>query len=220
MPDAYLFDLDGTLIDSAADIAASVNHVLTELGHDPLPEARVISFVGDGVENLLDRALRAVATADNAPSPEDRLRTALPRFQAHYAEHAMDRTDFFPGVPDVLDALEDHALAVISNKPEAFSRHILRALDAERRFRVVIGGDTFSERKPSPLPLVRCLDELNVDAARALMVGDGPQDLAAGRAAGVATCAVTWGLNDRARLERENPTHVISTPRELLTITA
>lgn len=193
-----LFDLDGTLVDSLADIHASVDHVRACFELPPLPRERVRAMVGDGVQRLLERALAELA---NPPAFE----AAYPLWVAHHAEQCTVHVRPYPGVREHLARWrgDGRALAVVTNKPERFARRILAHLDLETLLPVVIGGDTIAQRKPSPAPLLAALDALGIRRRAGLMVGDGVQDLRAGKAAGMRTAAVLFGFRDAAVLRAE-----------------
>ncbi|MGQ0645822.1 MAG: phosphoglycolate phosphatase [Elusimicrobiota bacterium] len=187
-----MFDLDGTLADTREDIAASVNEALRRLGRPPRDVAEIKGFIGDGFRSLMKRALGAEdeALADRA----------LEIFSPHYLAHCADRSALYPGVSATLERLSGRALAVVTNKPEAHSRAILKALGLEKFFPVVLGGDSLPVRKPDPGPLREALRRLGVPAEAALMVGDSANDIRAAKAAGVSVCAVTYGYRPREEL--------------------
>jgi len=199
MPDSpVLLDLDGTIVDSLADIAASANHVRATFGLSPLPLAAVRQMVGDGVTMLLQRALADAPTAIAASD-------AWPIYDAHHRDQCIREVRPYPGVPETLARWrsEGRPLAVVTNKPEHFARRILDHLDLTRFFGAVIGGDSVAERKPDPAPLREALRRLGADARGGLMAGDGLQDLRAGRAAGLRTAAALYGFRDPASLRAE-----------------
>lgn len=181
---AVVFDLDGTLIDSAADLCAALNRLLADEGLRPLSVGEVVPMIGDGAGKLVERGL---AAAGGKPS-----HAALPgltrRFLAHYEPHAAEATRALPGVAEALEALmaQGIALGICTNKPEQATRAILSALDLERHFGAVIGGDSVpGARKPDPPMVVAVLDRLGVLPHEAVMVGDSGDDVAAARAAGL-----------------------------------
>jgi phosphoglycolate phosphatase len=176
IPAAVLFDLDGTLVDSLGDLAAAVNSTLVHLGLDPLAEEVVRGFVGDGAGRLVERALG---------SRTDLLERALPFFRETYAAGCTQRTRPLPGVPALLDRLSGTPMAVVSNKPSSYCAPILAATGLARHFRAVLGGDDATALKPSPRLLLEALRILEVAPGRAVMVGDGIQDLRAASAAGI-----------------------------------
>ncbi len=195
---AILFDLDGTLVDSLADIAASANHVRDHFGLPPLAESEVRGMVGDGAARLLELALAQVDTPG-------KLEQASTLYSDHHREQCIRQVRPYPGV---IRHLQDwqragHPMAVVSNKPERFVHRILDHLALRRFLSVAIGGDSGPERKPSPMPLLAALDSLGAPAEGGLMVGDGLQDLQAGKAAGLRTAAVLFGFRDEATLRAE-----------------
>ena len=185
-----IYDLDGTLIDSRADLADSVNAMLRRLGL-PEREDRVIhGFIGEGVELLIRRSL--------GPQHEDRSAEAAPIWRDEYARRLLDKTRLYDGIAELLESPPDNR-AVLTNKPGGFAREILRGLGVESRFRAVLGGDE-APRKPAPGGLLRLCAELGITRESALLVGDSAVDVATGKAAGVKVCAVSWGLGERAAL--------------------
>lgn len=188
---AVVWDLDGTLVDSAADIAASLNRLLAEqdlpmLGHD-----RIRDMIGEGVRTLIERGLAAHEVA-----PDDRrLDGLVERFLAIYSEVATESTQLFPGAREALKMLSEAGLrqAICTNKPEAISRQVLAGLGIAEYFDVVVGGDTLPRNKPDPLPLRTVLTGLGVLAERALMIGDSAIDVMMAHAAGVTVVFVTFG---------------------------
>lgn len=194
-----LLDLDGTLIDSLADIAASANHVRAAYHLPPLPIERIRGMVGDGAAKLIERALadagRPVVAAD-----------VWPIYDAHHTEQCTRLVVAYPGVVAKLREWADdrRPVAVVTNKPERFAVRILEHLGILPLVGTVVGGDTAGAHKPSPLPLRTALERLGVGPERAWMAGDGLQDLRAGRAAGVRTVAALYGFAapDALRAER------------------
>ncbi len=205
---ALLLDLDGTLVDSLADIAASANHVREHFGLEPLDRAVVRSMIGDGARVLLQRALAALD-----PAPD--LDRAFAVFDAHHRDACTAEVTLYPGVREHLQRWHDDriALAVVTNKPTRFAEQIVRHLDLAGLLPVVVGGDTLAERKPHPAPLRAALAMLGRPAAAPediAMVGDGIQDLRAGRAAGFRTVACIYGFGDPSLLRAEQPDEVWS----------
>ncbi len=204
---AVIFDLDGTLVDTGTDLASSANHVRSALDLAPLPAPVVIGYVGDGVQRLLERVLaHDIATGRRSqPVPQSLLATALDLFAEHYAVHLLDATRPYRGVEGVLDGLSDRPLFVATNKPRQFTMAVLDGLDLTGRFERVVGGDDVVRRKPDPAHLAACLEGLDLDPRLAIMVGDSPNDIRAGRSLGARTVAVGWGLVPAATLAAEHP---------------
>ena len=184
-----IFDLDGTLVDSRADLADSVNHVLTTFGLSPLDPRTIYRYVGDGARALAERAL--------GTAHRHLLDRGVEVFLAHYREHLLDSTALYPGIGNLLAelSLAGVSVSVLTNKPEDLSRKILDGLGVLGSFVDVIGGDTLPVRKPDPEGVFRLLRQTATPAIRGLIVGDSPVDSATARASGVPFCGVSWGFN-------------------------
>ncbi|PIE06561.1 MAG: phosphoglycolate phosphatase [Rhodobacterales bacterium] len=174
-----VFDLDGTLVDSAPDLAAAANKVLAGEGLDPLDLATITSFVGNGLPKLVERVMRARAIA---PQHFERIHG---RMQAFYNAAPADESKPMPGVPAALEALKakGHKLGICTNKPEEPARRMLALLGLEGYFEVVVGGDALPQRKPHPAPLHLAFDRLGPGPR--LYVGDSEVDAETAEAAGV-----------------------------------
>ncbi len=205
--DALIFDLDGTLVDSLADLTASVNHVRTLRGRPMVSDRVVRSFVGDGLETLLSRALD---TTDGRV-----LKSAADDFRAHYTPHCLDRTRLYDGALDVLDRFAAKKLAVVSNKPEAFTRKILDGLGVSGRFEIILGPESVQRQKPDPESYRLVAGRFAVDPSRFCAVGDRMTDIQAGRAAGMMTAGVTYGIGDPDEMRSATPDAVLGSLREL-----
>jgi phosphoglycolate phosphatase len=205
------FDLDGTLVDSRADLVDAVNHVLGTLGLPPEEPETLYGYVGEGARVLLQRALGV--------THQDRIEAALGTFMRHYADHLLDRTRPYPGIEAALAELGARgvAMSVLTNKPEAMSRAILEGLGLASRFVDVIGGDSLPVRKPDPTGLERLRAATSTPRERMLLVGDSAIDVRTARAGGVSVCGVTWGLSPKDLVVAE-PDHVVAHPRELLAV--
>ncbi|HEY6909408.1 MAG TPA: HAD-IA family hydrolase [Myxococcales bacterium] len=186
---AVVYDLDGTLIDSRADLADSVNAMLARMGLPRLPPEIVFGYIGEGAERLIRRSLGR---------HEPRYAEAAPIWREEYARRLLARTCLYEGVEELLRHPPD-ARGVLTNKPGDFAREILSGLGIAHAFRALVGGDE-APRKPAPDGLLRLCARLDARPAEALLVGDSAIDLATGRAAGVRVCAATWGLGERAAL--------------------
>jgi phosphoglycolate phosphatase len=176
-----IFDLDGTLVDSAPDLATALNGLLAEFGKPALAESTVRSMVGDGAGVLVQRGLAAAGLAD-ADQP-----AALKRFLALYRDCLIDRTRAYPDVEATLERLQEagHKLGICTNKPYDPTLRILAALKLDRFFGSVIGGDSLPKRKPDPEPLLAAIERLGGSAANAIMIGDSANDVLCARAASV-----------------------------------
>jgi phosphoglycolate phosphatase len=211
-PRLVLFDLDGTLVDSALDIAAALNGALAELGQPVHPLEVVTSYVGDGAAKLVERAVAPDAPVDP--------RLLLDRFRAHYAAHVAVHTRPYPGIVDALQrfAGEGAPLAVVTNKPGDLARALLNALDLSRFFADVVGdGDGFP-RKPSADAARHLLTRHAARPADTLLVGDGLPDMRLGHALGCRVAAVAWGYTARELLAAERPDWIVGAPAELFSL--
>lgn len=212
--DAILFDLDGTLADSIGDLAASINHVRGKMGRPPLAVPVVQSYVGDGVRQLMQRALQ---TEDQKTIDE-----ALAIHKPYYEAHCLDQTVLYPGIRPMLKGLAARRipLGVVSNKIAAPSETILKGLRIRQFFMAVVGGDTTPHRKPDPRPLQAAVKQMKLRLTRILVVGDSPNDILSAQRAGYTSCAVTWGFGTEAVIVAAHPNHLIRKPEELLSIMA
>ncbi|MGA3310091.1 MAG: phosphoglycolate phosphatase [Xanthobacteraceae bacterium] len=189
-----VFDLDGTLIDTAPDLIATVNHILAQQGLPQVPYHTARPLIGGGAKGMIERALalegRSCSTAD-----VDRLYTA---FVAHYAAHIADRSRPFPQLEAALDRLAEagHRLAVCTNKLEWLSKRLLDTLQLAQRFAVICGQDTFGMQKPDPEIFRRTVIRAGGEPVRAIMVGDSATDIRTARAANVPVVAVDFGYTD------------------------
>lgn len=209
-----LFDLDGTLVHSAPDLAVALNAMLQELGRSPHPEEQVANWVGHGMARLVKRGL--TGKVDGEPAAE-LFEHALASFKRHYAANLAVRTRPYPGVVDVLDNLsrKNFLLGCVTNKIETFTRPLLDELGLSRYLRVVVGGDTVALRKPHPLPLAHACALAGVQPEQAVMVGDSAADIEAARAAGMPVIAVTYGYNQGRNLHELKPDALVDSLLQL-----
>lgn len=210
-PGAVVFDLDGTLVDSRGDIVRACNAMLSALGRRTLPDETIASFVGDGAPHLVLQAL--TATTDSV-APGDVAR-GLELFLDAYAADPIGRTRLMPGALEALDALAALPLALCTNKSRRTTLLVLDGLDLARHFALVVCGDDLEQRKPHPLPLQTVASHVGCAPERLVMVGDGPQDIECGRAAGARTVGVKGGVLPLERLLSARPDVLLETLHEL-----
>jgi phosphoglycolate phosphatase len=193
---AVLFDLDGTLVDSAADLQALINQLLREEGHPGLDLPVVISLVGDGVTLLVERAFRRREAGLSA----DRLATLVRRFVARYESEPVRLTRPYPRVGETLAMLRSrgYRLAVCTNKLERLARAVLTHLDLAPFFDAIVGSDSVTARKPDPAALHEAMRRLTTTARSTIMVGDSDTDVGAARGAGIPLVLVTYGYSSRS----------------------
>ena len=184
-----VFDLDGTVADTLADLAASVNAALSMSGLPGYPKDAYRHFVGNGVDNLIRTTLAGAYT----PALAERVKAD---FGAYYAAHTMDHTTAYPGVAELLARLSADGVmtAVISNKPDVYVPEIMRTLYPDHRFTYLSGQREGVARKPAPDAMLALLDRLGAQKGETLYVGDSDVDVAFAHAAGVKVCGVSWGF--------------------------
>lgn len=186
-----IFDLDGTLIDSAPDLRTACNKLLATYQRRPITMEETKKFVGNGAVKLVERAFAATGT----PVQEQEIAELTDGFLAFYAGHEADETQPYPGVMALLDQLvgQGYRLALCTNKPKAPTENLLRDLGMSGFFELVLGGDELARKKPDPQMIHYVLEEMRVSAEEAIMVGDSSNDIDAARNAGVPSIAVSYG---------------------------
>ena len=196
-----VYDFDGTLVDTFADIAVSVNLALTEMNLKSLNQETIRGNIGNGVVNLMTRSLIGSGCDD--------IETAVSLFQKHYSRHLLDQTVFYPNVREIVEHFSDKKNAILSNKPVAFIEKILEALNFLQPFDFILGGDSLDVQKPDPKGLQLLMGKINCPAKQVLMIGDGAIDIETGKQAGVLTCGVTYGLGNLDALHDSKPDYLI-----------
>lgn len=194
MRGTIVFDLDGTLAETAPDIMATLNHLLVAEGLAALPLSAARSLVGAGARALLERGFKAAGQ----PLEPERLEALFQRFLIHYREHIADLSFLYPGVVDAMNALDQsgYRLAICTNKPEAHSLALLERLEVKSRFAFIAGRETFAFCKPDPRHLTETIRLAGGENARALLVGDSRTDVDTAKAAGIPVIGVTFGYTD------------------------
>lgn len=209
---AVLFDLDGTLIDSRRDIAASANATRVHFGFSPLPEETIGTFVGLGIMNLLEKA---VGSKDPG-----RLMEAHAVFKNHYREHCVDFTRSYPGAFELLDGLKNRGIkmGIVSNKPQEFTDLILKKLDLWDFFEVAFGPEATVNRKPHPEPLLTALRRMEVQPQEGVMIGDSVVDIEAARGAKMLVGVVSHGYGEKEILNAADPDWLVDSLGEFMEI--
>jgi phosphoglycolate phosphatase len=185
------FDLDGTLVDSSADLANAVNVMLAELGVDRLPDPEIVAMVGEGAAVLVRRALTAAGLDPDLPG-------ALERFLQHYDAHLLDHTRPYPGMIETLQQLSPRLpLTVLTNKPARATERVLEGLGLRQFFGETIGGDTSFGRKPAIAGLLHLAKSVEISPEQVLLVGDSAVDLATARNATAHICLARYGFGYR-----------------------
>ena len=209
---AVLFDLDGTLADTAPDMARTVNLMRKKRGLAPVPAAQVRPHVSKGARGM-------ICSAFEIESTDPQFQALREEFLTLYADNLSVGTCLFPGMEELLDALEEHGIAwgVVTNKFERFARPVMEGLGLARRAGVIVGGDTCARPKPFPDPLLHALERLGVEAKHALYVGDDPRDVEAARAAGMPVLVAGYGyLGDGPTPEHWGADGIVDSAEQLL----
>ncbi len=211
--DLIIFDLDGTLVDSRQDIAASVNELLSNMGRPELPPERVFGFIGNGVRKLLERSLAG------DPGVQE-IDAALELFLPIYRRHLLDTTRPYPGVREALGALKPgRRMAVLTNKPTRESMTVLEGLNLSRYFGQVHGGDAFPHRKPHRMGVDALIESTGARRERTLMVGDSRVDFETAHNSEIPVSLVTYGIG-AAEVRALCPDYLIDDLRQLIPIVA
>lgn len=191
-PALIVFDLDGTLVDSAPDLVASVNFALMQLGRSPHSQAAIQQWIGNGADMLIKRALVGDWHIELQPVEFEE---AFEHFKSYYATHFWVHSRLYEGVLETLQDLTQKSivLACVTNKTAQFTKPILEMADIASYFKVVASGDTFEVMKPNPLPLLEVAKQVGITPEKAWMVGDSVNDIIAGKRAGFKTVAVSYG---------------------------
>lgn len=189
-----LFDLDGTLVDTAPDLAATMNALLTRYGRPNLDIPAIRNIVGEGARNLMARAWRETGE----PASAELLDELFDAFLDYYLDHLSDFSKPFPGLDGVLARLGNSParVGICTNKPEHASHALLRELNLAHHFETVIGGDTLATRKPDAAPILECIRRLDGQIANAVLIGDSKTDIHAARAAKIPVVAVSFGYSN------------------------
>lgn len=212
-----IFDLDGTLINSALDLAIAVNYLLETLGRDTYSEEIIHGWVGNGALTLVKRALSGERTIDEELD-ETTVEKSLKIFLDYYAQNLCNATVPYANVITTLQTLKDkgYRLAIVTNKPFAFVEPILSGLSMDGLFELILGGDSLAQKKPDPAPLLHVCEALNTPIEDSLMVGDSRNDIQAANACGMHSVGVTYGYNYGEDIAIHKPTLIIDDFSELL----
>ena len=205
-----IFDLDGTILDTVADLADAVIYALEKHGFPPRSYAEVMSFVGNGVIKLIERAL-----PDGHKDPEN-VEKVYQDFNARYSAHYADKTVPYEGIPELLSALklQGYKLAVLSNKPDKFTNELITGFFPEV-FDIIRGSIDGVPRKPDPTAELNILAEIGVTPNECLHVGDSDTDILTAHNAGIKCLACTWGYRPRLTLEDAGADYIVESVSEM-----
>lgn len=217
--EALLFDLDGTLLASAPDLAIAIDLMLVELGYPVAGIERVSKWVGDGARQLVIESLKFGQTqVVQAKVDERAVSEALEIYQRHYGECLNDSSHLFPGVLEALQYWEKQGLrmACVTNKGAHFTEPLIDHFGLRELLPVVISGDTLPQRKPDPAPLLEACARLGVETKNAVMIGDSRNDVRAARAAHMPVICVSYGYNHGRSIESESPDLIVDSFLDLI----
>jgi phosphoglycolate phosphatase len=214
---AVMIDLDGTMLDTVADLAVAVNMMLGKMGRAPLDEALVRNFVGKGIANLVQRSLAGSMEGSVDPELFER---AMPIYLDCYESVNGRHTLIYPGVLDGLNAFEraGFPMACVTNKSTRFTLPLLEQMQLKKYFKVVVAGDTLPKKKPDPLPLTHACRELGIEPREMLMIGDSLNDTIAARAAGCPVFCVPYGYNEGHDVRELDVDAIVETLSEAATL--
>lgn len=213
-PEMILIDVDGTLVDSVPDLAYCVDETMKDLGRSAWGEDAVRNWVGNGVERLVKRAL--LGALDGEPD-QSLFENAIKIFLKYYDDNVCERSQLYPGVREGLDFLKSsgYSLGCVTNKAEQFTLPLLKALDIDHFFSIIVCGDTLAKKKPDPLPLLHAAEYFRVDPEACMMIGDSVSDVKAARAAGFQIICMSYGYNHGQDIRDFDPDRVIDSMVEL-----
>ena len=211
--DLLIFDLDGTVVDSQKDLTRAVNLTRADYGLEALSVETVCGYLGSGVRVLVDKVMPRQKLSTEAD-----IRIALEKFQNHYASCLIDTTKPYDGIIDVLEKYQNKKKVILSNKSEYFSKEIINLLGLSKYFLEVWGGDTLDEKKPSPKPVLELLKKMSVSPDKAVMIGDGVNDVLAAKAAGIKSVAALYGYSGKDEILKLNPDFTVNSPSEIVNI--
>jgi phosphoglycolate phosphatase len=207
---AAIIDLDGTMLDTAADFHVAVNRMRAELGLTPLSQETIVNFVGKGTENLIRRVLAVDYPEDEAAQY---FQQALDAYTEHYLAINGDYSSLYPDVLEGLQAMRAKSLrlACVTNKPLAFAVPLLEKKGLSGFFEIVYGGDSFPRKKPDPMPLLQVCEDFGLTPAQVVAIGDSSNDAQAARAAGCRVLNVPYGYNHGESIHDVDSDGIVST---------
>ena len=215
-----LFDLDGTLVDSAPDLTAAVNFSLQANGYSAVSEAQVRQWIGNGAAVLVDRALAFSRRCSVADIDTSSATQAYQHFLDYYQQHTVVNTLLYPGARTLLahwaEAETPVSMGIVTNKPSQFTRPVCVQLKIDHYFDLMYSGNTFPVRKPDPAPLLKACEATGAEVNETIMIGDSVNDLIAARRAGMTAVCVSYGYNHGENIAESNPDMLIDSLLELM----
>jgi len=208
--DVIIFDCDGVVIDSGADIANAVQYTMKYFGVPFIESSEIISYLGKGPEVLIRRCFKDCS--------EEIIQLAVPFYRGHYIKNCIIDTKLNNNVKETLEYFKNKKIAMVTNKPEDMTKKILTGLGVDDYFKLIIGPESVKNTKPHPEGLLKVLSTFGVEASKAIMIGDSNYDIEAGKSAGMYTCGVTFGLGSIEELTKSGPDFMIGDMFELVRV--
>ncbi len=212
-----IFDMDGTLLDSAPSLAFAINFMLQELNLKTFPQSVVTNWVGQGADILVKRALVGKKDFEKIDIPEDYFNKAKTIFLDFYGKNLNAKTTLYPNVIEVLTKLEskNYILALATNKPIEFVGSMLKEFNIEHFFKIYLGGGSVSTKKPDPEILLTIVEKLKISAQDSVMVGDSSSDILAAKDANIDSIALTYGYNQGVDLKELKPNLILNNFKDI-----
>jgi len=204
-----IFDLDGTLIDTSADINNAANDMLLHFGLKKIEKEQTTRYVGDGIRKFVERCIDGQAVD---------IEEAIFFFEEAYFTRKVETTRPYSGIVDVLEGISDKYLSVLTNKSYEISKAIIDALGLSHYFETIVGGDTVEKKKPFPDGIEHILSKSGIPKQEAVMIGDGLTDILSAKKAGIASVYVSYGFTKTEQIVHLGPDHIVNSPHELLPI--
>ncbi len=218
-PQLIMYDLDGTLVDSAPDLAIAIDKMLTDLNLPIAGDEKTRLWVGNGIPSLVKRALADDFMGDQADVvDQETFNKAYERFEHHYAIEVGQHSHVYLGIQAFLEAAHSRGIkqAIVTNKSELFTEKLLKLMNIDHYFELYLGGDTLSEKKPHPMPLLHAMQHFGTDTSNSLMIGDSSNDVKAAKAASVKVIGLPYGYNHGQPIATANPDLVVESLDKLL----
>ncbi len=205
-----IFDCDGVIIDSGADITNAVLHTMRHFNVRELPKDEIISYVGRGAETLIRKSFKGC--------DEQLIQTVIPYYKKYYLENCIVETRLYENVKRTLEHFSNKKIAMVTNKPEAITHRILQKLGVNHHFSAVVGPESVKSPKPDPEGLFKVLQVFGEKPENAVIIGDSEFDIQAGKSAGMHTCGVTYGIGDLNDLKATGPELLIDNMIDLVNL--
>jgi phosphoglycolate phosphatase len=205
--DLLIFDFDGTLVDTRLDITSAVNDMLERFGRPCKGVEEVTSYIGDGIVKIVERSMGADGVS---------LDEAVSAFRESYARRLLENTAPYPGVLEALAGLDGKVKTILTNKAYEYTKAISDGLRLSRHFTIILGGDSVKNKKPATEGVEMILERTGAARSRAVMIGDGPNDVLTAKNSGIASIYVTYGFNPPRAVESLAPDFTVDDPREII----